>query len=121
MNNNNEQQHRQQSEKDSEQGWCKVTFKLDTSEFPQIIKYPRGAPALPTSAEDVKKRFTKECQQDLRDQQKRQKHIKLSIDHPLFEGGKPDEISEKNIFFFKKQIVVDVVNVIDVDIVVLIL
>ena len=101
MNNNNEQQQdqQQQNKKDSEQGWCKVTFKLDTSECPQIIKYPLRAPTLPTSAEDVKKRFRNIIVQDLRDQKKRLKHIKLSIDHPLFKGGKPDEINEKNIFF----------------------
>ena len=98
-----QQQHQQKlcgdDDDDDEQGWCKVTFKLDTSDYPQIIKFPRCSPALPTSAEDVKKRFLKEYEQDLRDQKKRQNNIKLSIKHPLFECGQPDQIDEKNIFF----------------------
>ena len=57
---NNEQQQYQQSEDDSEQRWCVVQFKLDTSDTPQVIKYPRRPPTLPTTKEDVKKQFKKD-------------------------------------------------------------
>ena len=60
MNNNNgqHQQHRQKPCVDDEQGWCVVEFQLDTSDTPQVIKYPRGPPTLKTTTkEEVKKNF----------------------------------------------------------------
>ena len=98
-----QQQHQQKlcgnEDDDDEQGWCKVTFKLDTSDYPQIIKYPRCPPTLSPSKEEIKKQFNKNIEQDIRDQKKRQNNIRLSINHPLFEGGQPDQINETNIYF----------------------
>ena len=92
------QQQCQQSENDSEQGWCVVQFKLDTSDTPQIIKYPRRAPTLPTTKEDIQKKISNIIEQDLRDQKKRLKHLCLSIRHPLFVKI-PEPIDETNIYF----------------------
>ena len=91
-----QQQPRCKDVDDDDQGWCVVHFKLE----PITIKYPRRPPALKTTTEELKKKFNEAVEQDIREQNKRQRNIKLSIDHPLFEGGKkPEIISEKNIFF----------------------
>ena len=102
MNNDNEQQHLQQhqprsKDDDDDQGWCVVHFKLT----PITVKYPRRPPALKTTKEEIKRKFVSAYEQDIRDQNKRQQTIKLSIEHPLFEIGKPESISEKKIFFKK--------------------
>ena len=101
MNNTNNKQQQCQQKNDSEQGWCVVQFKLDTSEFPQIVKYPRRAPTLPTTTttkEDVKRIFNKNIEQDHRDKKKRLKNICLSIRHPVFDTI-PEHIDETNIYF----------------------
>ena len=101
MNNIEQQQHLQQqprSKDDDDQGLCVVKFKLERL----TIKYPRGPPALKTTKVKIKKKTMLESEKVLREQNKRQQNIKLSIDHPLFECGKSESISEKNIFFLKK-------------------
>ena len=101
---NNNEQHQQQSSKkdDSEQGWCKVTFKLDTSECPQIIRYPRSGPPTLLSLEQRKesamnneKKLNEECE---REHIKRMKNLRLANRHRLFDI-KPVPINETNIYF----------------------